>query len=290
MDLEGRAMNIFLAIGWSVCLVMGPLAPDVRLVAHPPRPGTKLRVSVSSELSIHVDLKKGGRKARAFDMPGSIEFTCVATVNGADESGVTAGTLAFAKAHEVEPEMDRAPTAGEPDYSMRSYEAERSGDGFAIRGSRGDLSYREREVTSGVAQAVFTAPPLVAFLRGRIVEDGETVELPAELGQTLLQLLVSDAKVQSMKIKLSSDRARGDGDTATFEARARLQAQSTDDMAMNVTVDLTGELAVGRSSGLVLSIKMTGPVNLTGKKREGGSRQELEGKGTWTMSYTVEIP
>src|SRR5262245_20998072 len=280
------AMNIASTVAASLLLVLGP---DVKLTTHPLRTGIKVNVAARSALSIDVDVKEGGKKTRAFKMPARLDFTCTVAVGAADPDDAAVGRLAFGSAYEVEPELFLQPKAGTPDYSGRSYDVERDTTGLVVKSARIGLSQREREVASAVAGATLGTSVLGSFLGGRWIETGEGVRVPADVGQRVLGLFVSDVNVQSLELTLIGDRKQGEVDAAAFCARARLATTTTDHMPLTVHVTLDGEFLVAKESGLILSIQLTGPVTMTAAQGEGETRMTLDGSGKWTIDYTARI-
>ena len=58
---------------------------------------------------------------------------------------------------------------------------------------------------------------------------------------------------------------------------------------MSVTADLDGELLLDPSNGHVRSLALSGPVEFTGSAKEGGTRIDLAGKGTWKYDYSANF-
>ena len=89
---------------------------------------------------------------------------------------------------------------------------------------------------------------------------------------------------------LVPDGARKEGgrEAVLFRARAEIGTDPGSD-GLDAKIDLSGELAIDRATGLVLRIALSGPVEMTGHFEEGGTRFELEGTGCWKAAYTARV-
>jgi len=287
MDLASRPAPWLLLLG--APLALAAAAPsDGRIVAQPLRPGATVQVSASSDMAIRVDVRLGGRKVKELEFPGHLSLTCAASVASADEGGCTAGRLVFGRAREVELDsFGGKATPRTPDYSGATYDVARADSGFSMKGARGRLSPREAEVATALADATLGLPPLGALLDGRAFRKGERIEVPVEVGRKVLGFLFSDAELESLTLGFDGERREAGAEATAFEATATLNANGGDP-SLRVVIKVAGDILVAKSTGLVLAVRMAGPVTMAGAIEDDGRKLDLSGNGTWKVAYTAK--
>jgi len=256
--------------------------------AQPFRANAKVNIALSSVLAATIDVKAGGEARRQIEFPGEVKLTCVATVTHADEAGATLAQLVFGPMVRLEKDsFSRPAVAKEPRASNSSYDLTRAGAGFEAKGARGDLDREEREATAAIAAATLSAPPLGALLDGRSPARNERIELSLDVAKRLLPLLDVSVRIEAMTLTFTATRKEGDLDVAVFEVVTKIV--NADQADMSVTADLDGELLLDPSNGHVRSLALSGPVEFTGSAKEGGTRIDLAGKGTWKYDYSAKL-
>ncbi len=279
------------ALASSFVLLLAPLATpsssDIAFAAKPLAAGAKFAVTAKSSVKLAMTVKMGGNVMQQMDLPSRLDLDCTASVGEVDGVGTKSGKLVFGKCEELKPSAFGAPVAKACDVSDQSYDVVRGDAGYTAKRDKAELSDDEVEQTTRVTDIALAPSPLAPLLEGKTMKKGEVIDVPSDVAQKLLSLFATDATVNSLQLTFDGERTDGATPVAIFKAVAKAAVAKTDATPAEMTMELSGEIAVA-ASGRVVSIDMKGPVKMAGGLDQGGMKIEFEGKGECTFAYSTK--
>jgi hypothetical protein len=259
-------------------------ANDVSFQAQPPKPGQKVSITSNTEGTTTVRMTKGGQEVHKMDMPSAETVACVVTTTAVDDHGIQSANVAFSECKMMSPSPFGLLRNGWM-HGLWSVEVKRADRGFIATGK---LREEEETAMGRVCDSVLMAP-LGSMLAGKSLKKGEIINVPIDAARQALALFASVLQVKSMTLTLDGERIESGVDVAAFKVVAKLAKLPSKEDAGDVTIDVTGEMAVSKTGLLLVSSTLTGTIKVQGSIVDGTQKMELEGSGNVTWKYSARM-
>jgi len=250
-----------------------------------PAPGDRRKETRSNALTLRLSVKVDGNDAGPLDLEKKGESERTTTVLGPRKREVTYGrVMESEKSTGEEAQVETAPVSGS------TYLVERTDEGIVVARADGkEIALAEEMFVRGEFEELGEEDPLGAFLDGRAVRVGETLDVPKRTFEGMFPAGAGEELVvESFRLTLRDVRPIGNAECAAFDAAIRLAILRVDGPTSKI--DLDGPIVLRTASCWPVASDLRGPITTTFTRDAGGRKIEMEGRGEASFSIRAEYP
>jgi hypothetical protein len=267
---------LILVLLWPLADVLGTVvaAEQITFVFRGQRQGQRSYVVSDYDLSLTYDLKQGEKIIQSVDQKRSRSQKKLVTVLAAGDDGPTKVKVEYRTAEESDgSETKKDLTVG------KTYLVVRDGEKLRVTDTAGKLSSdKEAQIVAADHRDLGRRFPLAKILDGKRITVGNCAEFDAEKARQLMNIPATVGKVDRFAITLTGTRQQDGIRCAVFDIEIQIRSEG-----INSVIDVKGEYLVAIDSCQLVSLNLTGPVTISGKRQN----VTVAGRGTLRISTSV---
>jgi hypothetical protein len=267
-----------------------PAASTVTIRGSPAPAGTGIKVVSTVTTELHGAFTVGGAKLRDIERTIEDRRAFEVTIAGGD-GGTRSARVAYGEciSRLTDPTgVDRIelPTSNVhyvvpagPEPQVRELDAQGEPQPGATRADVAtQVAFDAGELLNGAR--------LGPTLAGKPLEVGKELKLGEDAARDLLAGTLEGVAVT--RFALTPKPAAEGSDRVVFAAALVVTTKQGEELAVESTFELAGEITLGREHGRVVSLELSGPIRYGGSRDDKGTKIEVRGTGTLTWTYRAE--
>jgi len=278
MSSRSTLLLICLATAGPALGATAQVADDTNVsVEHRPyEPGEELHLSTRVELQLTTTVLLGFF-AQELSYELVEEETLVVTMSAMDDGPKQQFFYPLAQRTSVVPVVGEK--VKDRRVSGKTYTVRRGDDGLTVSNPDGtDTREKEAREVRRSCFAVGREPPLFALLPPGDLEAGAVLRCAGEQAKRLLGMGLDELQADALQLTL---RTAGDDSALHFDATASLSGETQlAGRRLTLNAELTGELVADCSTGRMVRLELSGPLNVSSE----GADESDKSAGTGTLS------
>jgi hypothetical protein len=256
----------------------------VRFARRPPQIGDVIEQSIAQEMRLTTVQRQGNQVADTSTAEVRNHQRRIVTTTRVEKGRTIAVQVKYVEAGKQATEGESP--AASPQFATeavagKSYRCQRAGEKLVVTDEQGHVPPPvELERVAGDMEAIGRANPLAEYLNGRTVAVGETLQIPLEVADRLLDLRPDFGKLSRFELTLREVRDEGGVRCAVFQAM--LEAVSRDSSQMHLQI--AGPMVVQVDSCRAVSSNLSGPIAMSESRGSYSAAYQLISTGKLSLS------
>jgi hypothetical protein len=257
----------------------GSTEQSVRFGRRPARIGDKVEQTLSMEVRMSTSIRKGNELGEKEQ--NTIRNKQQRTVTATD---ITAGRTSAVRVHYISATKEMIGTANETtaqpvagkSYICRREPSSSDNGKLLVTDDQGNLpSLEEFEIVASNMDMVGRPNPLAEFLAGRTMKTGQTIELPRDVANRVLNLGDQFGEVSRFDLTLDRVEQPDGAQCAVFTAQVEASASGSSQVAVQVE----GPLVVQTETCRAVKVDLVGPIGMSETRGSYSTAYQIIGTG-----------